>query len=605
MKQAALDAGLTLDELARRIGCSRALIYQYASGASLAQSDRLQQIANAVGKPLPWFFQNADDAAELQPAAEMPTAASEHSELQAERDRLASERLRMDQRRAADDIARIETLLAAYSTPPDPRKVVDCCHQLYPLLTRDEDSQRLAGVLLKQGNALIQLQEWGAAREKLEEAGALYRGAGQFVSARDCLQSLGHVNLMLGRVEEALQQFDHVAAGEDWANRWQGTLSMGACQEVLGNYPEAISAFERALEIVDERGAAPQTEIARLYIEANWANLELNFGDFRSALQRSQRCIRAALRLGIQDQYMEALLTCGVAQLSLADGREAANSFQQALDVADLIGDQQHRSLALSCLSLCDSAGHRASQAISGGKEALALALRCSAVRAEIAAQRALSDAYLTSANAQEAHYHARQGAIVAANMRVRLSEAQFGELNARACLLEGNFEEAASEAEKALALAIDLHARPVQAECYLAGARAALGTGALDAALRHAATAIELAAELGLADAAWKGYSLLAPCAVRQERQPDARAAFERAIAGLNAARQKQRETVEEDTVLEDSLAQDLWRNWLRFVAAEDGPERARAAAIEAEWPPLLDWTEQNLRENDGSADA
>ena len=63
--------------------------------------------------------------------------------------------------------------------------------------------------------------------------------------------------------------------------------------------------------------------MARLYIEANWANLELDFGDYRSALHRSQRCIRAALRQGIQDQYMEGLLTNGVAHLHLADTQAA------------------------------------------------------------------------------------------------------------------------------------------------------------------------------------------------------------------------------------------------------------------------------------------
>ena len=52
IKRASKEAGLSLDDLASRIGCSRALIYQYASGASLAQNDRLQIIAAVVGKPI-------------------------------------------------------------------------------------------------------------------------------------------------------------------------------------------------------------------------------------------------------------------------------------------------------------------------------------------------------------------------------------------------------------------------------------------------------------------------------------------------------------------------------------------------------------------------
>src|SRR2546425_5637948 len=49
-------AGLSVEELANRIGCSRALIYQYLSGATLAQPDRLQQIAAVTGVALTYFF---------------------------------------------------------------------------------------------------------------------------------------------------------------------------------------------------------------------------------------------------------------------------------------------------------------------------------------------------------------------------------------------------------------------------------------------------------------------------------------------------------------------------------------------------------------------
>src|SRR5450631_1696679 len=90
MKQAAHDAGLTLDDLARQIGCSRALIYQYASGASIAQSERLQQIAQAVGKPLAWFFQDEGEAGDEPSERGAFDEAAEKAQLQAERDRLAA-----------------------------------------------------------------------------------------------------------------------------------------------------------------------------------------------------------------------------------------------------------------------------------------------------------------------------------------------------------------------------------------------------------------------------------------------------------------------------------------------------------------------------------
>src|SRR2546422_8265681 len=49
-------ANLSAEELANRVSCSRALIYQYLSGTTLAQPDRLQQIAAVTGVPLVYFF---------------------------------------------------------------------------------------------------------------------------------------------------------------------------------------------------------------------------------------------------------------------------------------------------------------------------------------------------------------------------------------------------------------------------------------------------------------------------------------------------------------------------------------------------------------------
>ncbi|MCW3095945.1 MAG: putative transcriptional regulator [Chthonomonadaceae bacterium] len=596
IKEAAREAGLTLDELARQIGCSRALIFQYASGASLAQSDRLQQIAAVVNRPLDWFFRE-EDAPDPEPGAPADTSLSaEQSALQTAREEFAAERARFEQRQVRDDIARLEALLAAYSAPVDYRKIVDCCQQLQPLLAHDADGERPASVLFKQGNALIQLQEWGAAREKLEEAAALFRQVGNPIAERDTLQSLGHANLMLGRVEEALQQFEYVASGADWTNRWQGTLSRGAAHEVLGDYAAAIADFEAALEIVEERGEAPETEPARLYVEANWSNLELDFGDYQSALLRSQRCVRMAQRRGLQSQYIEALLTGGVAALEMGDPAAAIRLVQQALDAAHLSGDQQHRSLALACLSACDSARGHLTDAIAGGKEALALALRCSAVRAEILAQRALARAYLHARNAAEALYHAQQGLAVAINIRLRLPQAQFGALKAEARIEAGQFAEARADAERALKLAEELQSRPVEWECRLVLSRAALGAGAPEEALTQGLAAEALAETLLPGQSDWRGIGLIAEAHRLAGRQEEAQAAYAEAAERLTTQRMQQSALTGEDTTLEDPRALEVWRGRLRFMAETAGWEAARELASGAEWPPLLDWFDFQL---------
>src|SRR5947209_17776924 len=62
-------AGLSIEELANRIGCSRALIYQYLSGSTLAQPDRLQQIAALCGVTLAYFYSDTEEIPAADAAA--------------------------------------------------------------------------------------------------------------------------------------------------------------------------------------------------------------------------------------------------------------------------------------------------------------------------------------------------------------------------------------------------------------------------------------------------------------------------------------------------------------------------------------------------------
>src|SRR5260221_1142326 len=77
IQRAVERAGLSVEELAGRIGCSRALIYQYLSGTTLSQPDRLQQIARECGVPLTYFYTDSPDSETTEPGASSRTAASE------------------------------------------------------------------------------------------------------------------------------------------------------------------------------------------------------------------------------------------------------------------------------------------------------------------------------------------------------------------------------------------------------------------------------------------------------------------------------------------------------------------------------------------------
>src|SRR5205807_5563569 len=161
-------------------------------------------------------------------------------------------------------------------------------------------------------------------------------------------------------------------------------------------------------------------DIGHLYVESNWANVEIDCGDFASALERSERCIRLAQRNSVQDQYLEGLINKGYALFSLFDIPTAVATLQSASDLSELAGDAQRQSLAISGLALCRSAMDHGADAISLGKQALAIALRRGAARAELMAQRALAETYLSANNAAEAEYHAEAGASAATSNRVR-----------------------------------------------------------------------------------------------------------------------------------------------------------------------------------------
>jgi transcriptional regulator with XRE-family HTH domain len=63
LQRAIIEAGYdSFSAFAEKLGCSRALIYQYVNGTVLAQPDRVQAISRLTGKPLEWFYAEDPDA---------------------------------------------------------------------------------------------------------------------------------------------------------------------------------------------------------------------------------------------------------------------------------------------------------------------------------------------------------------------------------------------------------------------------------------------------------------------------------------------------------------------------------------------------------------
>ncbi|MGO8671818.1 MAG: helix-turn-helix domain-containing protein [Capsulimonadaceae bacterium] len=577
IKAAARDAGLSLDDLATQIGCSRALIYQYVSGASLVQTDRLQQIGAAVDKPLTWFFET-DDQRPFPAAQETSTT---------------------DAQRIRERIVQLRELAAACASPPNWRAVSDTCQKLVPLLQHEGATAELADVLFQQGNALLRINDMNGARARLQEAGALFRELGAADRHLDCLQSLGSADMHLGHIEPAIRTFQLVSAGAAWRNRWQGALSIGAAREMQGDYTAAADAFVRTQDIIGENADPASTAVAYLYLDSNWANLELAWGDYTRALQTAERCVSAAQRLGDQDQYLEALLNQAAALLGMFDLKPALRSAETVIHLAELVRDHERWSLALASRSLCYSACHQPAEAVVDAKEAMGQSLRHGARRAEVLANRAIVTAYLEADDVVESRYHVDQALAGARADRLRLPEAQFLALHAAVLRAEGDWKTAVSAAQQALAAAEALGARQVLYDSHLALATAHRDGEAFEESSRHAAEALRIGAALPAGASVWIPAGISADLNRRAGRQVDAEREFKDALASLDAHRRSCIDATGADTIVEHPEAMAVWKNWIGYLKQSGRRPEAVAAVESAAWPIPARWLEEH---NDGN---
>ena len=349
--------------------------------------------------------------------------------------------------------------------------------------------------------------------------------------------------------------------------------------------------FVRAQEIAEESDDPAQTDLARLYIDANWANLELDWGDYAGAAERADRCVLLAQRLGLQDQYIEALLTRGLALLGLQELHAGLAELQRALNVAQLTRDHQRWSLALSCRALGRTACRQTADAVADGKEALAIALRCGASRAEMLAQRALAEAYLAGRqHARGALPHRAGGghrpepAAATGTGTVHGAEGPAGTGRGPARRGGGGGPRRPGSRGHAGGAA-DPARRPPDAGAGRPGGRrpgrgdppgvAGGVAGAPRASAWRAAAAIIAQAQAEAGDAA------------------AARASFALALQRLQDRRQRILHASGVEALLEDPEAPSLWRQWLRFLLAQGqaeealraSPERGLAAVAAAGW--------------------
>lgn len=567
IQNAVEQAGLSVEELANRIGCSRALIYQYLSGTTLAQPDRLQLIARETGVPLAYFFGVTDEAA--KPPSDSP-----------------------DVRRAmAETIRRLEELARYQSAPPDWQAVASTSEQILSLASQSEDKEAVGRALLALGQARVRMGEFSRASDPLEEAIQIFSGIGQTAAEMGARQTLGHAFLSIGRSAEARDQFSRVAGSDQWKARWSGAVSLAAVAEQVGDYREAMARCDEAAAILEE--GTSSVEIARgiLYVNANRVNLYIAGGDFQSARALAERCLADAEAQGNSDQHLEARLNLGVCALWLGDWVEAHRTLTAGIQLARFLGDRSREamaraSLAILLASLCDC-----DASIEQAKDALAAALSQGDHRAELFAQMALADAYFALDRDSEARYHANQALAVASALRLPLYEIECRSRVGRLSLHMGDLDEADDAVRRALRSAEKLGARHLQAEAFLLQGELKMQAGDAAAAHEFAKTAVRLAEETALKPVIWLADALVAR-ANDTLQPPDKEAALNaaaRAVEAIEGVRTDLRDAGIADTMLEDRQRLAVYRLRADLLRELGREEEADAFVENAGWPPLM----------------
>lgn len=598
IQQAAESAGLSLEALARAIGCSRALIYQYVSGTTLAQPDKVQRIAAATGVPLSRFY-DTEETPPLESRDDRSPSAQEttvSAPVSAPSTVEAPPSSRVDEHRLRQSLLMLQDLARAHASGPDPAARLSVSQRIIPLARELGDLRAEAEALFTIGDVQLSHGELQAARQTLEEALRLFATLRASDRELACRQTLGAVLTAAGDVTGARAQFEQVAKAVDLDQRWKGLLSLGALAEWQGNYQNAMTWLDKAEAELEQSGDPARVRTARPYLGANRVNVFLGCGDYRNALHLTREAFADAESSGNPDQYVESQLNIGVCLTALGDYVAALDWLQRARQVARLLGDAPRETTAVSCLAetLCETG--RFEEAKSAAREAVTAALAGNTSRCCIQAHRALGTVYLRTGLADEALYHLEQAAQVARTVRMAGSRLWCDLRLAEARLLAEGETCPEDEAKKVAEHARDSGSEHVEAEARLLIAECRLAAGDPAAGRSESGSALNIASACGLPEVRLRALHALARAVEMEGDTAGAEKKYQSALVVLRRLRRQFAQADQPDTLLEDRRRARLCADYVRFLLAQQRMDDAHRVVERCNWPPLQDLLQSSV---------
>jgi len=573
------EAGLSVEQVAKDIGCSRALLYQYIAGTTLAQPDKLTLIARRTGKPLAFFY----GADLVQPEA-----------LEAEREALRRQQLEWEQKQAEERTRqlreRLESLFAlveAQISPPDMRGAISTCEQIVPIARALNDEGAEAKALFLLGNLRLLVGDLDGAVSALRQSRDLFERQGNTPYALACRQSIGRALLLMGHPEEAKAQFEQVAQSENWHNKWEATVALAAVAEWMGDFKTAMKHLDDAEELLAQAPTEKDAQIVRMFVAANRANVYLGCGDFAEAEKLAQTALKFAEQLGDRDQQLEALLTVAVCQRHQGKWTDAWENAERARLLAAFANDSERVTVAETVLAGIAAVVGDFASAKSLAKSALTNALKLRSRRAELWAHKALAETYLREESVDDARYHVQAAVEISESMRNLTEFAHALSLRAWANFLSGKFDDALNDAERSFAIADERGMNHVAALALLLKSQIA-GAKKDKRATEFLADAERLARGANEADLLYRCSVLRGEWAMEAGNWRKAADELRRAHELLNKWRDEWRAAGHDDTWLEDPLRFKASLLLAQCIARTEGKAAADKFVDELGWLPL-----------------
>jgi tetratricopeptide (TPR) repeat protein len=578
IQRAVERANLSIEELANRIGCSRALIYQYLAGTTLAQPDRLQNIARECGVTLTYFYTEEETPLASAPA-QTPTAGITPQDITP---------------RLTENLRLLTEIAEAQESPPDYRSLAATCERILSLAGQLGDHATQARAQKRLGNARLRMADFPKAVEALQKAIQYAQETDDKVSEAGARQSLGNALLAMGRISEAREQFTQIAGGTVFDGRWQGTLSLGCIHEMQGEYAKAMARFDEAagmLEEAEANGTSSPNAVASamLYVNTNRRNVYMDGGDFAGARPLAEKCLAAAEAIGNADQHLEARFDLGWCDFATGRWASAYRDWTMTLQLARFLGDQGRETMARAWLGILLAALGDYDTAIAYGKDALALALSHGDRRAELYAQLALADAYIATTNRDsEARYHTNQALAVTVALRYERGEIECRLRLARLSAQTDDLMELRDAASRSLVLAQRLGATHLESLAHHWLAHAWLREGEITQAEQEATHALQIAQAQNQTEAIWRASDLLAEIALRKQNPIEAEALLRGAIHEIEALRGQLRQADIPDSLLENTDTLAVYARLASLLREQKGEDSVNELLEQTGWFPL-----------------